>query len=89
MRDGLTDIPRDEWPALEEAQRIIDRDLAAMPDAPVCMHLRQDGEAWIGSMWQRAPDGSRHGQFGVIARSQQDAVRHMAAVIKKHRIGGV
>ena len=89
MNKSLTDIPRDDWPPLDEAMRIIDRDLAAMPGAPVCIHLRQDGDAWIGSMWQQAPDGSRCGQFGVVARSQQDAIRHMAAVIKRWRIGYV
>jgi hypothetical protein len=83
-------VPRAEWPPLAEAQRIIDGDLRAMPEFPVCITIQQTNEGgWIGTMWQAGPNGSRSPQIEAIGQSQEDVVRHLAAIIARVRIGGV
>lgn len=79
------------YPTLDHAVRIIDADLAAEGTQ---IRIRQEGEAWIGKMWQEGemPPGHpnwpiyRSTVINAVGHSQEEVVIILAAIIKANRL---
>lgn len=98
---GVDPILRDEWPPISEAMAILETDLShtgqpPCPHAPITLWITGQSPAVFAEIREIAPDwsvmwrpGEITGFVNVVGDTQEDALRHLAAIMKSVRIGGV
>lgn len=98
---GVEPIPREQWPAIGEAMAIIDADLthtgrAPCSHAPCTLWLTGQPPAVLAELREVAPSGLEMwsegqviGFVNVVGDTQEEAIRHLAAIIASVRIGGI
>lgn len=94
-------IPRSMWPPIAEAMAIIEMDLThtgqpPCPHAPCQLWITGEPPAVLAELREVAPSGCEFWEAGqvvafvtVAGDTLQDAIRHLAAIIRSVRIGGV